>query len=499
VRRLLTSLTCAALLTGCASTVQSTGVASQNPVDMPAGTSSEFAVPSQPGATGSAASTTARAGTSGVVAGGPVATAAPTAPGSVPIATAGLSLGPGVDAKTITVGFTIQDNNATVSSIASTYNVQLADNRGAYEALVHYYNAHGGIDGKTLRPIYYTYDPTSGTADQIGQAACATFTEDHQIFAALDTFGSNAFNTCLQQRGRVMVQYGLYFGSRSTWTKYSNEVAADGLPLDDGGLILAEHLATSGFLSKSTHLGAIVRSSPDLTTAYKDGFVPALAKYGLKVDQTQYIRDAQAASDISGYTADISSAVLKFRSSGIDRVVFLDSGSYAATVFSQTAEQQHYRPRYGFSSLNSIVGLQGSNSTAPQQQLAGAQGVSWETQADGLAKTPTSSAKQCLAILKKGGVVPTDAGTEASYLKTCQTFFLFKAAADVAGTDLNRDTFINAIERLGSTYVATNTWDGMTHFGAGDRSGVSVYRPFDYHSNCSCFRVSGAIQSVGSS
>jgi len=489
------SLLGAALLSACGTTVPTAARTANSDAQLVPGGSNEVAPtqssvgqPSGDGGTGPSSTGST----------GSAQTPVPTGDGSGVTMATGLHLGPGVDATTIRVGFTIQDNNATVSSLASAYNVQLANNRGAYEALVRYVNTHGGIGGRRLSPDYYTYDPTSGTADQIGQAACAAFTEDDKVFAAIDPVnGSGSFNTCMQQRGRVMMQYGLYFGSSKAWAKYPNVVAADGLPLDDGGRILAEHLAASGFLSKSTRLGAIVRSSDDLTQAYSHGFVPALAKYGLRVEQTQYIRDAQASSDISGYTADISSAVLKFSTTGIDRVVFFDTGSYAATVFTQTAEKQQYRPKYGFSSLNSIVGLQGSSSTAPQQQMVGAQGVSWETNADGLTKTRTPSAQQCLAILKEAGIVPSDAGTEGNYLKTCQTFFLFKTAAELAGPDLNRDSFLSAVERLGSTFRSTNTWDGLTHFGPGDHSGVSVFRPFVYREACSCFAVSGGNQQVG--
>jgi ABC-type branched-subunit amino acid transport system substrate-binding protein len=295
-----------------------------------------------------------------------------------------------------------------------------------------------------------------------------------------------------------MLQYGVYFGVEATWRKYSNEVAADGLPLDDAAALLADHLVSAGFLSKATRLGAVVRSSYDLTQAYQRGFLPALAKFGLNVAQTEFVRDAQTESDISGYTADISSAVLKFRTSGINRVVFFDPGSYAATVFSQNAQQQQYHPLYGFSTLNTIEGLEGSSSAAPQQQMIGSLGVSWEMNADGLTRTRTSSGKLCDAILKAAGITATDAGTEASYLKTCQTFFLFKAAADAAGRDLTRDTFMQAVESLGSKYVSTDTWDGITRFDPNQHAGVSVYRPFVYSQNCSCFVVSGGIQPVAS-
>jgi ABC-type branched-subunit amino acid transport system substrate-binding protein len=432
-----------------------------------------------------------------------------TAPGSVstePTGTTaqhtveGMQLGPGVDANSIRVGFTIQANSAAVSSIASAYNVQLANDRGAYEALVNDANAHGGVGGRKIKPVYFTYDPSAGNAAQIGQAACANLTEDNSVFAAIDTLvGSDTLNSCLQKRGRVMLEYGLFFGSASTWHTYPNEVAADGLPFDVGSRILAEQLSRTGFLSAKTRLGVIVRSSHDMKEAYSRTFVPTLARLGLKVEQSQYVRDPQSESDLSGYTSDISSAVLKFRSSGVDRVVFFDTGSYAALVFSQTAEDQGYRPRYGFTSYNSIVALSGSGSAAPQKQMVGAQGVSWEGMADGLLTTKNRSARRCDAVLKAAGIVGSDAGTEASYQKTCQTFFLFEAAATRAGSSLNRDTFLRAVEALGAGFEASNTWDGRTSFAAGDHSGVSVFRAFGYREACSCFSPTGSAQPVGPS
>ena len=414
-------------------------------------------------------------------------------------APAAVTLGPGVRADSVAIGLTIQSNNATVSSIAAAYNVQLPDTRAAYDALVSYINNHGGVGARKLRPIYYTYDSSASTADQIGQAACAHFTEDTSVFAALDAISVDSFNSCMQKRGRVMLPYGLYFGGEATWKRYPNVVAADGLPFNSAGKTLGDYLVRSGFLSKSTRVGAIVRSSADLAESYQKGFVPILARAGLKVTEAHYVRDPQAASDISGYTADISSAVLKFRSSGVDRVVFFDTGSYAALVFSQNAEQQGYRPHYGFMSLNSIVALQGSGSAAPRAQMTGAQGVSWEMNADGLATSRTRSGQQCDAIMKAAGIAATDAGTEASYLKTCQTFFLFKAAADLAGRSLNRDSFLASVDGFGSSFLATNTWNGLTQLSFGHHGGVSVYRPFAYREGCSCFAVSGAVQPVAAS
>jgi len=490
-RRVCATLAIAALLAACGSTVQATSTSTVGEPGLSPGTSTGSAVQPEQGGTPVGSGTTTR----------PIGSAAPQpgiadVPGPGGLAS-GVRLGPGVDATTIRVGFTIQDNNATVSALASTYNVGLADNRGAYEALVRYVNAHGGVAGRKLSPVFHTYDPTDGTGDQIGQAACARFTEDAQVFAAVDAmFGSGAFNSCMQQRGRLMLQYGLFFGSSSAWRKYPNQVAAEGLPYDDAGRILADQLARTGFLSRTTRLGAVVRNSHEMTEAYQQGFVAALTRLGLKVEQTHFVRDSQSSSDISGYTSDISSAVLKFSSSGINRVVFFDPGSYAALVFTQTADKQQYRPRYGFTSLNAIVTLAGENGTAPREQMVGAEGVSWEIIADGLTKSRTPSARRCLAILREADIVPTDAATEGSYLKTCQAFFLFKTAADAAGRGLNRDTFIAAVERLGSSFESTNTWDGRTAFGPGDHSGASVFRPFAYREACSCFQVSGPAQKV---
>ena len=485
-----------AVLTACGSTAHYSGSVASNDLGLPSGQASPGAsseLGAAPG--GSSQATNPNAVSSVVHSQAPNPTGQVNADGT-PNTTTGLSLGPGVNATSISVGFTIQQNNAAVSSLASTYNVRLADNRAAYGALVSYVNAHGGVAGRKLLPVYFTYDPSSGNADVIGQAACAKFTQDQQVFAALDVFvPNNTFNTCMQKRGRVMMEYGLWFGSSSSWARYPNQVAADGLPFDIAGRILAEHLASTGFLSSSTHLGVLVRSSADLTEAYKRGFVPALAKLGLKVDQTVYMRDAQSESDISGYTSDISNAELKFATNNINRVVFFDTGSYSALVFSQTAQQQQYHPRYGFTSLNGIVSFKGSGSA---QQMVGAQGVSWETNADGLTKTPTRNAQRCLAILKAAGIDTSNTTTDASYLETCQTFFLFKAAGDAAGRNLNRDTFINAVENLGSTFESTNTWGGATSFGLQHHTGVSEFRPFVYDQSCSCFAVSGPAQPVGS-
>ena len=89
--------------------------------------------------------------------------------------------GSGVTAKTIKVGITYPD----VAAIKNLINVDPGNYPDAYNALIDQINAHGGLGGRKIVPVYAPVDPlgTAGAA-----TACTQLTEDDKVFVAIGFF-----------------------------------------------------------------------------------------------------------------------------------------------------------------------------------------------------------------------------------------------------------------------------------------------------------------------
>ena len=103
------------------------------------------------------------------------------AAGSASAAAAQGQSGPGVTAKTIKVGITYPD----VAAIRNLINVDPGNYPDAYNALIKQINAHGGVGGRKIVPVYAPVDPlgTAGAA-----TACSQLTQDDKVFVAMGFF-----------------------------------------------------------------------------------------------------------------------------------------------------------------------------------------------------------------------------------------------------------------------------------------------------------------------
>ena len=116
-------------------------------------------------------------GTGSAKAKGSTTTAAPGTTANVPISK---TLGTGVKAKTIKIGVALINYDVVKQYIHNTDGNQ----EQTYNVFVNDINKHGGVDGRQLVPVYYTYAPVPGLADG-PETACTSLTEDSKVFATI--------------------------------------------------------------------------------------------------------------------------------------------------------------------------------------------------------------------------------------------------------------------------------------------------------------------------
>jgi len=450
-----------------------------------------------PGGSGSPGSGGAVGGTGvGANAGGPFAGVggAGSSPATVP-STGGplprLTGYGGVTDKVITLG--IQYAKLNAAFVALGVQGSAGDPKAAFDAVIQYVNQRGGIAGRQVRVVYYATDvanANSYAAD--AQAACAMFTEDNTVFAAVVSAGiAGGSGPCVAQRKRLVVEAGdsdvydqTLFAQRAPFVYQPSGISGSrlGFWVDD--------LVVRGFLTKTSRIGVVRYDQPVWERITSGAVVPALSRHGLTPTDQAILSLPQSTADLSRTAGDAQSAILRFRTEGIDRVLFVYGAGAAEFVWMPEAENQGYRPRYAITSHDLPEFLV---QNVPAAQLHGAAGAGWIPSSD-LPRDPGGrpAADQCSAILRAAGISSADAiGVGDS---ACEPIFFLKTVVE-RSTELSPAGFRAAVDGVGAAFSSPLTLG--TLYGPGRYDGGSTFRDLVFDGSCGCFQYSGPPRQSG--
>jgi ABC-type branched-subunit amino acid transport system substrate-binding protein len=395
----------------------------------------------------------------------------------------------GVTAKTIAIGVEYYENVEKTGrslGIQYTYGAQKAQ----AEAIIKYVNAHGGIAGRQVVPVFHAIDRSDFDLAAAEEAACSDFTEDHKVFAAMlfnDHF--ETYPACIAKRNTVVIQltqskvYAQEFFDR--WP--SHYYTPGQLNLDHIARPLVEGIASVGYFEKGAKLGLVRGDTPAHERATNEVLKPALAAYGQKIDEEAPL----TFGDLSVLPQQISNAILRFRTANVTHVIFY---GFSAFFWMAPAESQGYRPRYAINSTQQPAFL---TNMAPQEQLRRAVGIGWMPSIDvprEYAPKANPTRSLCLDALRKAGQRFTDPTAETSALGYCDDLLFLKAALDRAD-DLTPAGFRRSVEALGARYESPLVF--ATRFGPRRHDGPSAVRVLSFNSDCPCFVYVGGTRSVG--
>ena len=439
--------------------------------------------------TGSVGRSSASGGGSGRTSGG----------GSTGAGSAGLpadtgQTGPGVTATEILLGMAYATNGSDVNAAIGAEEASSTDTKKAAELLIADLNNRGGIHGRKVVPVWHEVDALSGrTYEQHGQEMCSTWTEDNDVFAALGA-PYETLRQCMAKKNKPLTYTSLSTSSELTFSEYPLYFEPGNLNLSRIARLTVKSLADRNFFAKAK-VGVIAFDDPHGHYSVDKAMLPALASRGVdpKTVEVVYVPDPQSPTDVSGLSAAISSAVLRFNTRGISHVMILDTAAVASFLFMQEAESQGYRPRYGLNSQNgnTILAdlLRGSGS---QGQLNNSLSVGWLPTID-LAEQDdpndkaTPSRQRCLKIMVDGGLTSfTSRNAMGQALLTCEEIWFFEAAAKAAGPTLNARSFLTGVESLRSLRESPITLGNR--FGPGRHDGVARAADLVYVPDCTCFR-----------
>lgn len=406
----------------------------------------------------------------------------------------GLAMGPGVDEDTITIGIhASSDLTAAFSALGA--NARAVDEVDLSQALIDWFNERGGIAGRQIVPVVHETNPASGTFAAQAQAACATFTEDNQVFAVMSSAvgGDDSMLACLAPKDTPLIEGNLWLFDQPYYDENPGLLYQPARMLGDRWVrTYVDGLDDIGYLADGRDgLGLIRFDHPAFTRMSDNVFKPRLAELGFELQDEIVVASPKGVSDFGAMANELNSAVLRLQANDVTHLMFLENNGIMAFFFFDQAESQGYRPRYGLNSMD-IMGTMERN--ADPEQLANSVGVSWMPSSDlneGRELGGNPQFDLCRQIAAGAGL-----GEVGYYIQPrCDAFFFLARALEGAPA-LTKDGLRVGVEALGASWVGGVAPTGRTSFGPGRYDGVNAWVPVGYDSSCSCFRHTGAVRGL---
>jgi hypothetical protein len=454
------------------------------------------------GASGATSAVTAAA--SAVAGRGPQARALAATASTLKAATAD---GPGVTAKTITIGVIYATNSAVAQAALGNTSATQGDVKGEAEAVIRDINNHGGVRGRQLVALFHAVDATStATSEEVAQQACADFTQDHKVLAV---FGAstptlrsclarlNVLNATATLSGLSDAQYAaspLYYDAQALSTDTATRNLVEALVRDN---YFTPWNTSSGAPGNApVKVGVIVPDQPQWDAVVSNVLIPRLAAHGITVapKDVQRWHFPESTSGDGQSVAEIQSAVLRFRSDGVTHVLPMEVNSLA--FFAQPAESQRYRPRYGLSTAANPQSFAGN--LIPYAQLNGAMGLGWSPALDlPPAANPENGPYSgpgrayCLKVLTDANFSFPDSTAKAVGLVVCDLLYSARDAINAipAGAGINGPNYIRSVEGFGERFPIAALPKGR--FAPGKHYPVELGYRWAFDPDCPCMHYIG--------
>ncbi len=442
-------------------------------------------------------------GTSGS-GGSATGTAGPAVPEPLPTAA---STGIGVTAKTISIGIGYAPDGDAANAAIGAAGLTTGDEKANSQALVDEVNAHGGIAGRKVVPVFHAYHVTSASSGASqDQEACQDWTVDHKVIAVFSSSLTENLVACLKKKGVAYVKGGQIVDSDATFLRqYSNEILTATMTQDrifkDQVQTLVRKKWFGGWntingtpAATKAKVGVLTYDTDSFDRTLHHVLLPALAAAGHApaADDVIQVHKVQQQADAAQTSAQIKSAVLKLQSDGVTHIVLGDASGFILEIYGSNAQSQGYYPRLGVTSGAAPQAIYDAG-LITSQQLNGMAGNGWlptlDIPAGDGGRYASPAQKRCLEIMKRRtGQTYSSSNAATIALGDCDGMFLFQQGM-AAATSLSPAGLIAGIETLGGAYDSPVV--GPTYMSS--RQHDTAVRAWDLNwvSSCSCVRYSG--------
>jgi hypothetical protein len=409
------------------------------------------------------------------------------ASGSTPVDRASTSAR-GVTKSAINVVFPVVNLEALSSVYGFEGDVEYTEQTKSIRLFVGQINAAGGINGRKINAIISSFNPAS---ESDMRALCKDWTQGSPAaFAVLDGVGdwTGDNELCVAQEGHTP-----FIGQWTTVSDWTEE----GSPYlwwtgpDDASILQAvvQWGHSAGLLGGHRKVGVIVGDRASDQLALNDYLLPDLKRIGVQ-PVVEAIPAQPAESAATGSDAPL--IVEKLRAAGVDSVIpLIPFNAFLPVLSAET--QQKYFPKLLLSDYeSSIESALGLIPIPYEKALNGQEGVTTETLGGIDDSRPESQGgydpgvRSCWDTWHKA-YPQTPKGNINDFIEEqgpiqgwCQEIRLFARAATMAGRDLNRRTFVEAMSKI------TNFPGGYSpvlSFGPNKHFGPTQYRVVKVHNN----------------
>ena len=372
------------------------------------------------------------------------------------------------------------------------------------QAVIDHIDAHGGLLGHKISPVYYSINAAGATtAAAVDQGMCVDFTQDHHVFAAMaETNHTDALNTCLEHADAVTFDApGFIPFDNKDFATYPLYATAGTLSLTDLASVEVNGLYQEGFFGKgkaaaNSKIGLLAYNSPSFTSTINQVLKPALARHGLKLADEEEVAPVESAADAIALQTPITNAALRFKSEGIDHVIFLETEGAIIYNWLAAEKAESYYPRLGVTT-NDSVGTKSSPSCTNCGNVAlswaGGQGIGWDSGQDLATQgAPNATAVLCNKLFESAGA---SAALATQLWPDCDQLLVFQAAVN-AGGQLTPKAAVAGLAKIKNFTPAELV--GPLSYQGGHRDGVGYVRDMTWKSSCQCFQYTSPLIPVSS-
>lgn len=457
----------------------------------------EVVLDSGPGAAGGPAAT-AGDGTTGPSSDGAVgAPGGPAAPGA--------PTGPVAKGGVVKVGFVTPDFTKLLKAFGGSGEGASAFN--GYKNMIATINERGGIAGRKIQGVYYATDGAANDFASEAQKACTYMTQDQDVDVVITTsYFREDFNTCLQKAGVAQIDTEQFANGPSLQRALPGLFTPNGLNVEAAYRTLIDKMHDTDWLKPTSSVGVIIEGCPQNTATYESVVKPRVERLGARIDAVTF-DCISGAGDISKGQAAVSSAVLRFKSAGVDRVMAMSAAEATIlTGFQQRANNQDYRPGYMITSYAFPTGWtrvyangQAASTTGDQRNLI--HGIGWNSLLDLGERTRPANQRHAAAQAACRSLDATENGTVGKNDPIGTAFFMWGCdSLQLLSAMLIDSGFATDIASMRRSYLAVaakvpSAGNPLGSFGPtpAHSDGVAGVYTYAFSTRCECFVSDGSI------
>ena len=331
-------------------------------------------------------------------------------------------------------------------------------------------NQRGGLHGCSVQLVFHDFK-TLGSDGRDGQSQqeCTDFTQDHKVsMVYANAIEDRVLVECLHQQGvPVTMAAGAFSADQPDMEKYRGTLfQPNSLTVSRYGPFI-DQFAAAGYFDPGAKVGILVGDdgSGSRIRMVNELWKPQLQARGFDPVVFQYTT-AEGISDASRVATVMGQAVLQFKAAQVDHVLMPPDEAEGLVFFTQAADSQSYRPRYGITTESGAQGWY----TAPADQRSRAVAISYRVD-----DVNTQS------VLDQNPATPTRAHCQELYLAQnlpvdypwCD--FLSFLQEVFANEDPSTDAMLHDVEALGSAHQSASGY-GATFFGPSRYDGLTQIR-----------------------